>query len=125
MTGRPQQIDGGIEQLPQQPDAPDHQAERDADQRGQEEAAIDARHRLPDVRQDGRAERIVVNAAEREVVHHDRDFARARNESRARHGNGAVPQQDQHDWKADAECDGAQLLDEPPATPGGGRRFRC
>ena len=40
-----------------------------------------------------RAEGVVVDAAEREVVHHHGDLARARDEPRAGDGDGEVPQQ--------------------------------
>src|ERR1700731_700438 len=44
---RPQQVDGRIQQLPQDPDTSDHQPERNADQRREKKAAVDPRHRLP------------------------------------------------------------------------------
>ena len=42
---RPQQLEGRVEQLAHQRDAPDHQAERQRDRERQREAAVDAAHR--------------------------------------------------------------------------------
>src|ERR1700733_13764869 len=60
---RPQQRDGRVEQLPQHLDAPDHQTQGNADQRSEQEAAIDALHRFPDMDQDRAAEGVVINAS--------------------------------------------------------------
>jgi hypothetical protein len=100
---RPQQVDGRIQQLPQDPDTSDHQPERNADQRREKETAVDPRHRLPHVGEDGAAERIVIDAAEGEVVHHHADVAGARHQSRAANGDRAIPQGDEQQGKADPE----------------------
>ncbi len=66
--------------------------------------------------QDRAAESVVVDAPEREVVHHHRHLIRARNEPRTGDRNGAVPDQDEQDRKTGAEHEGAQLLQPLPVA---------